>query len=103
MAVGPEGVARSAASESAARGPTRPPGLGGKGGAPARQSGLGGRGGAEGEPTLRSAPAHRLGPDIGTTLEGACVPCDARHTQGLTKLPRHIPRLALRASSSAPM
>jgi hypothetical protein len=23
---------------------------------------------------------------MGTTLEGACVPCDARHTQGLTKL-----------------
>ena len=50
---------------------------------------------------FRSSPP---GAEIGATLEGASVRRggdDARHTQGLTKVPRHIPRLALRASSSA--
>jgi hypothetical protein len=36
--------------------------------------------------------------------EDACARCrgdGARHSQGLMKVPRHIPRLAFRASSSA--
>ena len=61
-----------------------------------------GRCGGRAYPQVCQPTAYRLGPDIGTTLAGACVPCDdARHTQGFMKLPRHIPRLALRASSSA--
>ena len=62
--------------------------------------------GGEGEvPLGLPAPAaHRLMPDNGTIVEGACVPRGgdyARHIQGFTKVPRHIPRLAFRASFSA--
>lgn len=51
-----------------------------------------------------ASAAYCLGPEIGTMVEGLGVPRigdDARHAQGLRKLPRHIPRLAFRASSSA--
>ena len=104
------GWLRSGVPESAARG------LRGRRSEPGEHTGLPAAskrpgeavaGGAEGRAhpqVCRLLAAHRLGPDNGTTLEGVCVPRggdDARHTQGFTNLPRHIPRLALRASSSA--
>jgi hypothetical protein len=52
----------------------------------------------------RLLPLTCLAPDIGTILEGACVRRggdEARHIQAFTNVPRHIPRLALRAWFSA--
>ena len=56
-------------------------------------------------PAAKTLPAaHGLRPEIETVVEGAGVRRggeDARHSQGVTKVPRHMPRLALRASFSA--
>jgi hypothetical protein len=48
----------------------------------------------------RLLPLTCLAPEIAAVLEGVGVPrggADARPCQGLTKVPRHIPRLAFRA------